>query len=114
MLENHSDSTEPLEDDLCFLGVGLDKNSEGFVSIHIQNGYEEAFSNILIGLMTGAFSEEIMSALKDYCLQNDIDIKAVVNNIEEKAKLLTTKMKQDADEIPYIKPSQVKSNSDFF
>lgn len=114
MSENPSDLTNDPSDDMCFVGVGLDKTGSGFVSIHINDGNEENFINLLFGLLSGGLSEEIMSSIKDYCLEKEIDLEKIITGIESKvieiSKLPAT---QPVDEL-YIRPSQVRNDNNFF
>lgn len=113
MLENPLDLTK--DEDSCFIGVGLDENMEGFVSVFIKKDMEESFAKLLFNLVSGKLMHEIMDSVREFCETDGGDIEKIMGILENMIKdipaLVDNRIPSDR---LYIKPSQVRNENGFF
>lgn len=102
--------------DKCFVGIGIDKDSETFTSVHILPGQEKEFAELLFLLLSGKATDTILESLKAYLLENlNVNGEVVLDILTKKMLEVKSANQSSSDkDRPCILPSQVAYFNEFF
>lgn len=101
---NLVDGTGVLPKDKCVIGIGIDERDEAFILAHIAPGYERHAAKIVVSLITGEATKDILASIKTNCSETGANSRLFSEAVLEFSGEAQKKF-EDSD--IYIRPSEV-------